>query len=66
MLEASLEIIEHIAYGKISKEALPEPKIMAARKNVVGTDPALRILATSILDFRCLLRDASSTPKPPR
>jgi hypothetical protein len=34
-------------YLSISKDALPEPSIMAARRQVTGTPPSRRIFSTS-------------------
>ena len=54
-------------YRRISKAAPPEPRIMAARKKVVGTVPDWRIRATSKRERRCSLRLGSSAPpNPPR
>ena len=45
----------------ISKEALPEPTIMPARKAVNGICPLLKIFSTASLDDKCFERCCSFT-----
>ena len=51
----------------ISKEALPEPMMIAARSSVTGTGPAASSRPTSCRLDRCLdSPSAWSSPRPPR
>ena len=50
----------------ISKEALPEPRITAARSTTVGTEPASRILPTSSREAMWAESSSPSGWMPPR
>ena len=53
-------------YRRISKEAEPEPMIIAARSTVTGTPAEASAPSTSRREDRCLLRCEPVSPRPPR
>ncbi len=53
-------------YRRISNDALPEPRIMAARSVVTGTGPSASTRPTSARERRCAERSGASSPSPPR